>query len=72
MTVIHVNFRREPEVELTKDELAQRLGYSRRHVEKLTALGMPSRLVGIQRLYKETECRNWLSRHDRREAAHAG
>lgn len=58
-TVVHVNFG-DSEVLLTKDQLAKRLGYSRRHIEKLTAAGMPSRLRGIRRFYRETECRNWL------------
>lgn len=64
--LIHVSFSREPEAVLKKAELAHRLGYTVRHIEKLTALGMPSKIVGRCRVYRETECRNWLSQRDRK------
>lgn len=63
--VIYATFGRDSEVYLTKAELAKRLGYTVRHVEKLTALGLPSTMDGRRRVYRETECRNWLIQRER-------
>lgn len=65
-TVIYVGFQPpEPELSLTKQELGNRLGYSKRHIEKLTAEGMPSEVEGITRLYKLSTCVLWLLETER-------
>lgn len=66
-TVVYADFGRD-EIQLSKKELATRLGYTTRHIEKLTAEGMPSEMEGVRRVYKETAARNWLGRHERRVA----
>jgi hypothetical protein len=60
-TVVHVDFGQDRL--LGKSELGKRLGRSVRGVEELTAQGMPSRIEGVRRVYKETACRNWLAAH---------
>jgi hypothetical protein len=48
---------------LGKSPLGKALGRSVRWVEERTAEGMPSSLKGRRRVYKETDCRNWLAAH---------
>lgn len=62
--VVYVDFGREERL-LNKEQIAKRLGYTVRTVEKLTAEGMPSEIKGIRRMYKETACRNWLAQRER-------
>jgi predicted DNA-binding transcriptional regulator AlpA len=63
--VIPVDFRREWPW-LSKREIAQKLGRSVRWVELRTAEGLPSELIGIRRMYRESEVRNWLAREEAR------
>lgn len=58
--VIPVDFRPpEPEILLTKDQLARRLGRHHRTIEKWTAEGLPSQIKGIRRVYKLSEAIQW-------------
>lgn len=57
------------EVVLCKTEIANVLGVDVRTIERLTKQGMPSRIEGIRRMFKESECRNWLAQRER-SAAH--
>lgn len=68
-TVHFIDFGRNEPL-LTKKELAARLGYSERWIEHLQAEGMPSRIDGVRRVYKETAVRNWLTAHEREGVAH--
>lgn len=49
------------EPELSKRQLAQRLGYSTRWVELRVREGMPSRIQGNQRRFLASECVEWLA-----------
>lgn len=60
MSLIHVDFGQDRL--LGKEELGNALGRSVRWVEERTAEGMPSRIEGVRRVYKETACRNWLAK----------
>ncbi len=48
----------EPEV--SKRQLAERLGYSTRWVELRVREGMPSRMVGAQRRFRASDVEQWL------------
>lgn len=50
------------EPELSKRQLAQRLGFSTRWVELRVREGMPSRIQGNQRRFLFSECETWLAR----------
>ena len=50
------------EPELSKRQLAQRLGYSTRWVELRVREGMPSRIQSNQRRFLLSECEWWLAR----------
>lgn len=58
-------------VELAKSEIAGRLGYCERTIEKFTAEGMPSRMRGRRRTWQEAQCRNWLNSQGKGGIAHA-
>lgn len=55
------------EPELTKRQLAQRLGFSTRWVELRMRDGMPSRIQGNQRRFLLSDCETWLA-HGRKTA----
>lgn len=67
--LVHITFGNEPLID--KAELADRLGYSKRTVEKLVAEGMPSTIFGVCRVFRESAARNWLAHQDRKGTAHA-
>ncbi len=48
----------EPEV--SKRQLADRLGYTTRWVELRVREGMPSRMVGAQRRFRASDVEHWL------------
>ena len=66
--LVFIDFTRDEPI-LTKDEIAQRLGYDKRTIERLTKEGMPADIFGIRRVYKEAACRNWLAQRDRKGSA---
>lgn len=60
-TVVPVSFEEaEPEISLSKKQLAAKLRFSCRHIEKLGAEGMPSRPCGRRRVYKVSEVLRWF------------
>lgn len=67
--VVYADFGAEPE--LTKQELADRLLVPVGTVDRWAKEGLPYRLEGIQRLFKESAARNWRG-SDRKGEAHAG
>jgi hypothetical protein len=58
-------FRSEPDLWLSKKEIAQKLSRSVRWVEMRAAEGMPSEMIGICRMFREPDVREWLQGYER-------